>query len=255
MTELAYLLGMKQTKISPYNSKANGKVENIHKTVKTMLRAYMKEFKTNWDLLLPLVEFAMNTSRNVNTGYTPFFLHFGRHPNMPLDYYYGDVHSPKVTVDEYVQELQTEQENVINWVRKFKTKNSLKMKQIYDKKHKNQMSSFQVGDKCRLNNPQRKGELPAKFNDLYSRDIYIVLEDRKNRSFLVQKLNRTEEPKSVHINQMKRIEIRHEINIDCPQQTIQAAPVETEIDDTVDYEVRQIIDKRLYQNKIQYKIW
>ena len=60
--------------ISPYNSKANGKVENIHKTVKTMLRAYMKEFKTNWDLLLPLVEFAMNTSRNVNTGYTPFFL-------------------------------------------------------------------------------------------------------------------------------------------------------------------------------------
>ena len=54
---------------------------------------------------------------------------------------------------------------------------------------------------------------------------------------------------------MKRIEIRHEINIDCPQQTIQAAPVETEIDDTVDYEVRQIIDKRLYQNKIQYKIW
>ena len=255
MTELAYLLGMKQTKISPYNSKANGKVENIHKTVKTMLRAYMKEFKTNWDLLLPLVEFAMNTSRNVNTGYTPFFLHFGRHLNMPLDYYYGDVHSPKVTVDEYVQELQTEQENVINWVRKFKTKNSLKMKQIYDKKHKNQMSSFQVGDKCRLNNPQRKGELPAKFNDLYSRDIYIVLEDRKNGSFLVQKLNRTEEPKSVHINRMKRIEIRHEINIDCPQQTIQAAPVETEIDDTVDYEVRQIIDKRLYQNKIQYKIW
>ena len=88
------------------------------------------------------------------------------------------------------------------------------------------MSSFQVGDKCRLNNPQHKGELPAKFNDLYSRDIYIVLEDRKNGSFLVQKLNRTEEPKSVHINQMKQIEIRHEINIDCPQQTIQAAPVE-----------------------------
>ena len=85
MTELAYLLGMKQTKISPYNSKANGKVENIHKTVKTMLCAYMKEFKTNWDLLLPLVEFAMNTSRNVNTGYTPFFLHFGRHLNMPLE--------------------------------------------------------------------------------------------------------------------------------------------------------------------------
>ena len=62
---------------------------------------------------------------------------------------------------------------------------------------------FKWEDKCRLNNPQRKGELPAKFNDLYSRDIYIVLEDRKNGSFLVQKLNRTEEPKSVHINRMK----------------------------------------------------
>ena len=84
-------IGDEANKISPYNSKANGKVKNIHKTVKTMLCAYMKEFKTNWDLLLPLVEFAMNTSRNINTGYTPFFLHFGRHLNMPLDYYYGDI--------------------------------------------------------------------------------------------------------------------------------------------------------------------
>ena len=89
----------------------------------------------------------------------------------------------------------------------------------------------------------------------FIQETFILFWKTEKTDHSFQKLNRTEEPKSVHINRMKRIEIRHEINIDCPQQTIQAAPVETEIDDTVDYEVRQIIDKRLYQNKIQYKIW
>ena len=62
MTELSLLLGLKKVHVTPYNSKANGKVEVAHKTTQTILRAYIEEFKDDWDLLLPLVEFAMNTS-------------------------------------------------------------------------------------------------------------------------------------------------------------------------------------------------
>ena len=80
MTELSLLLGLKKVHVTPYNSKANGKVEVAHKTTQTILRAYIEEFKDDWDLLLPLVEFAMNTSTSKSTGFTPFYLFYGRHP-------------------------------------------------------------------------------------------------------------------------------------------------------------------------------
>ena len=76
-TELSNLMGLKQTTISPYNSKSNGQVEWTHKVTKSILQAYVDKFRNDWDLLVPLVEFAFNTSRSSSTTYTPFQVHFG----------------------------------------------------------------------------------------------------------------------------------------------------------------------------------
>ena len=38
---------------------------------------------SNWDELLALVEFAFNNARSESTGYTPFFLNYGKHPRVP----------------------------------------------------------------------------------------------------------------------------------------------------------------------------
>ena len=43
MTELALMLGLKHSTTSPYNSKANGRVEVAHKSMQTMMRAYMED--------------------------------------------------------------------------------------------------------------------------------------------------------------------------------------------------------------------
>ena len=45
----------------------------------------MKDFSEDWDLLLPNVEFAMNTLKSSVTGHFPFFLFHGRHPIMPVE--------------------------------------------------------------------------------------------------------------------------------------------------------------------------
>ena len=65
MTEMSHLLGFRHDRITPYNSKSNSKVENAHKTVQTMVRAYIKKYKKTWDKLLSLLEFAYNTSTSV----------------------------------------------------------------------------------------------------------------------------------------------------------------------------------------------
>ena len=80
ISDLARLLGIKHSFITPYHSQGNGKVENIHRTVQTMIRAYITDHADNWDDLLPFLEFAMNTSQSEVTKHTPFYLHFGRHP-------------------------------------------------------------------------------------------------------------------------------------------------------------------------------
>ncbi len=78
------LLGVKHTLITPYNKQSNGKVENIHKLITATIRTVNQDLKIDWTETLPTVQYVLNTSVR-QEGYSPFYLHYGRHPNQPLD--------------------------------------------------------------------------------------------------------------------------------------------------------------------------
>ena len=42
--------------------------------------------QTNWDVLLPMCEFALNSTKSASTGYTPAYVLFGREPVLPLEH-------------------------------------------------------------------------------------------------------------------------------------------------------------------------
>ena len=46
---------------------------------------YVSEDHRDWDCTLPFVTFAYNSSRHDVTGYSPFYLLYGRDPLLPLD--------------------------------------------------------------------------------------------------------------------------------------------------------------------------
>ena len=50
-----------------------------------MLRYFVNSVGDDWVEKLPLAAFAMNTSVSNATGFSPFFLQFGRHPVSPLN--------------------------------------------------------------------------------------------------------------------------------------------------------------------------
>lgn len=52
---------------------------------------YINADHTNWDTILPFVTFAYNTATQRTTGYSPFFLVYGRQPTSPLDISFFDV--------------------------------------------------------------------------------------------------------------------------------------------------------------------
>jgi len=53
-------------------------------------KSYVNENLTNWDSVLPQMQFAYNSAINSTTGISPFFLATGKVPKMPLELIYPD---------------------------------------------------------------------------------------------------------------------------------------------------------------------
>jgi transposase InsO family protein len=117
VSDLCALLGVKNVKITPYNSKANGHVERTFRTLKEMVRAYADLRMNNWDKLLPMLQFAMNTAYSATTGYTPYFLHFGRRAILPLEVHWDSVITMQKGACHYIKELKAGMRDIFRVVR------------------------------------------------------------------------------------------------------------------------------------------
>ena len=85
-----------------FHPQTDGQTERANRTFITILRNFVDQQQSNWDLLLSAAEFATNNAINSSTGISPFFLNLGSHPNMPLSLLIP-VSSPNPAVNEFVQ--------------------------------------------------------------------------------------------------------------------------------------------------------
>jgi transposase InsO family protein len=66
---------------APYNSRGQGKVERTNGAVQQVLRKLCDDF-SEWSQFLPAAQFSLNRKISSVTGYSPFFLVFGRDPSL-----------------------------------------------------------------------------------------------------------------------------------------------------------------------------
>jgi len=77
-------LGTSLKMSTAFHPQTDGLAERANRTVEEMLRAFIDhKHQDNWDKFLTSLEFAYNNSVNRSTGYTPFFMLHGFHPNTP----------------------------------------------------------------------------------------------------------------------------------------------------------------------------
>lgn len=84
------------------HQQTNGQTERTIRLVKTTLLTSLDFDTSKWRSVLPSVEFAINDSINSTTGFTPFFLTLGQHPNSPTTVL--DPIHPWATVESKVKE-------------------------------------------------------------------------------------------------------------------------------------------------------
>ena len=68
-----------------YHPESDGQTENANKTLEIMLRSVVDFTQDDWDEHLAAAELAFNSSKNETTGFTPFYLVYGREARMPID--------------------------------------------------------------------------------------------------------------------------------------------------------------------------
>ena len=69
---------------APYHLQSNGKLEVIHKYLKPALNKLCRKDPANWDKYLNQVVISYRVTPNLATAETPFFLVYGRDPNLLL---------------------------------------------------------------------------------------------------------------------------------------------------------------------------
>ena len=79
------LMGTTLSMGAAYHPESDGQTENANKTLEIMLRSVVDFAQVDWDEHLAAAELAFNNSKNETTGFTPFYMVYGREARMPLD--------------------------------------------------------------------------------------------------------------------------------------------------------------------------
>ena len=82
---VCYHLKMKSKLSTAFHPQTDGQTERQNQTLEQYLRAYVNFQQDDWVYWIPLAEFAYNNSVHGSTGYTPFFLLMGYHPEINIE--------------------------------------------------------------------------------------------------------------------------------------------------------------------------
>lgn len=103
MEKLYDELSIEKVNTTHYHPQTDGLTEAFNKTMADMLSHYVSSDMRDWDVHLPLIQLAYNSSVSSATGFSPFFLVHGREPRLPLDVQLG--HRSVRNDDDHVQSM------------------------------------------------------------------------------------------------------------------------------------------------------
>ena len=134
--EICKLLNIKKTRTTPYHPQCDGQVERFNRTLLDMLATTTREHAFDWENQIRKVCMAYNTSVHSSTGFTPFFLMFGRQAKLPIDLMYGSPRNVTDTppISDYALHLKNSLEDAYSLAREKLGASHKRRKEQYDRR-------------------------------------------------------------------------------------------------------------------------
>ena len=134
--ELCELAHVKKLHTSPYHPENNGQCEHFNATLIKMLGTLPTHAKMNWQEWVTMLTHAYNFTVSSVMGFSPYFLMFGRTPEIPLDIEMGVslTEQGDTSYQNYVKKLKTKLQWAYQRAQENNHKESECHKKYYDKR-------------------------------------------------------------------------------------------------------------------------
>ncbi|KAI8510371.1 hypothetical protein Bbelb_112870 [Branchiostoma belcheri] len=202
---LCTYLKITKTRTTPYHPQSDGLVERFNRTMGNILRAYVAAHQRDWDIHLPAVRFAYNTSCHATTGFSPFFLMHGREARLPLHLLTG-VPMSDTSIPQFVSKLNDSFPAIFLQVQQHTSQKQCRQKELYDKKIYGE--PYAAGDLVLILNKAVGQGLARKLARKYN-GPYRVLERVGDQAYKVQNTRGRREVKVIHFENLKQFLPQH----------------------------------------------
>lgn len=235
---------LKMLKIKPnlstaFHPETDGQTERVNQTLELHLRIFCDYLQSNWSELLPLAEFAYNSTYHSSIGMTPFYANYGYHPRLSITIEDDQVPAASDHVVEVRRAHELAKDNI---------RTALKQHTFWANKKRTPAPDFQVGDKVWLLRRNIATARPSRKLDSKKLGPFQILDKVGNLAYRLELPDSMEIHPVFHVSLLEKfVPNRH------PQRTVAPPP-----DPTVTaggeelYTVERILDSRWQRDSLQY---
>ncbi len=197
------LAGIRMSNTTPYHPMGDGQVERMNRTLCNMLKSIPENEKNNWKEHLPKLMFAYNSTINKTTGFSPFFLMFGRSSRLPIDSIFPN-NDPEgnSSYGEFVTRWKMSMDQAYKIANEQIKKSSTYNKQKYDKQNKAKSVEIIPGDRVLVKNVRDRGGT-GKLRSFWEQEIYEVVSKHDELPVYKIKPLGTNRVRTIHRNLIK----------------------------------------------------
>ena len=243
-------LGTQLTMSTAFHPQTDGQTERANRTLEEMLRPYVSFQQQDWDEHLVAAEIAVNGSKHASTGFSPFYLNYGREVLVPMDLAVEEarvVRQPDAAtrIRQLHRDLEVAKQRLLQ-AQQRQAKNA--------DEHRREVA-FKVGDQVLLSTAHLKmkgaGDRTAKFAYKYIGPFKVKRVANKNAYELELPATLQIHP-VLNVSRLKAYHDGREAFPNRPQP--HTRPPATSADDGKEYEVEAILAKRGHGARRQYLV-